>query len=406
MKKTLLAVAVGGVCLNTYAQETLSLEDLWELIQEQQAQIESLEKDLEESNSQIKETNVIATSVADAVESGAMGGGDSLSASWADKTSLGGYGEHHYNIVDEGRDQIDAHRYVLYVAHEYTDSVRFFSEWELEHSLAGEGKPGEVELEQAFIEWQFSRNNNLKFGQFLIPVGILNETHEPDTFYGVERNKVEAEVIPATWWETGVMLSGNLSESFSYDVAVHSGLNLADEDTNTIETFRIRSARQKSAEANGNNLAFTSRLSFVPAPGFSMGVTAQYQTDMLQGVVPGEDASALLLEANAVYQSENFGVRALYSAWDIDNDNFETAGADDPSGWYIEPSYKLTESLGIFARYSEVDPSRGDRPTEKTELIDVGFNYWLNPQVVLKADYQDSQEDGSDSFNLGVGWSY
>ncbi len=96
----------------------------------------------------------------------------------------------------------------------------------------------------------------------------------------------------------------------------------------------------------------------------------------------------------------------MYASWDIDNLQFETVNSDDPTGWYIEPSWMLNENWGVFARYSEVDPSRGDRPTQKTEQIDVGFNYWLTPQVVLKADYQDSREDGSDAFNLGVGWSF
>ena len=36
--------------------------------------------------------------------------------------------------------------------------MRFFSELEVEHSIAGEGKVGEVELEQAYIEWDFAQS--------------------------------------------------------------------------------------------------------------------------------------------------------------------------------------------------------------------------------------------------------
>ena len=147
MKKVVSLVAAGLVASSAMAQETPSLEALWALVQAQQEKIESLESELEESSTQIRETQVIATSVADAFESQAVGSSQrSLSGSWADKTSLGGYGEHHYNIVDGSSDQIDAHRFVLYAAHEYSDSIRFFSEFELEHAVAGEGKPGEVEL--------------------------------------------------------------------------------------------------------------------------------------------------------------------------------------------------------------------------------------------------------------------
>lgn len=198
MKK--LAFAAGCIAVinfvitgSAYAQQSPSIEELWQLLQNQQQEIAELKQQLEQNHSQIQQTQVMAISVADAVENQSV---DSRTPSWTDKTTLGGYGEHHYNAVDGGRDQVDAHRYVLYVSHDYTDSVRFFSEWELEHSLAGDSKPGEVELEQAYVEWQFNPNHRATFGQYLVPVGLLNETHEPDAFYGVERNKVEAEVIP------------------------------------------------------------------------------------------------------------------------------------------------------------------------------------------------------------------
>tara|TARA_B110000483_G_scaffold243659_1_gene334984 strand:- start:20406 stop:21626 length:1221 start_codon:yes stop_codon:yes gene_type:complete len=386
---------------SAFAQEA-PMSEIWQMLQDQQQEIAALKEQLEQNNTQIQQTQVMAVSVADAIETQSAG---SSSPSWADKTAIGGYGEHHYNNVDGGRDQVDAHRYVLYVSHDYSDSIRFFSEWELEHSLAGDGKPGEVELEQAYIEWQFDPNHRATFGQYLVPVGILNETHEPDTFYGVERNKVESEVVPSTWWETGAMLSGNLAQGLSYDLAIHGGLNMSD-DEDALKTFRIRSSRQKSAEANANNLAYTGRLSYTGTPGLAMSVSLQHQTDLLQSMVVGDEAPATLLSAHLIYQVEKFSVRALYAAWDIDNASFEANGSADPSGWYVEPSYKLSDKFGVFARYSEVDPRRGDKPTEVTERVDYGFNYWLTPQVAIKADYQNDRQDGNDAINIGIGWSY
>ena len=111
-----------------------------------------------------------------------------------------------YDGVDakDDKDELDLHRFVLFFGHQFTNDVRFFSELEVEHNVAGEGKNGEVEIEQAYIEWDYTDNHALKSGVFLVPVGILNETHEPDTFYGVERNAVEKDIIPSTWWEGGV----------------------------------------------------------------------------------------------------------------------------------------------------------------------------------------------------------
>jgi len=318
---------------------------------------------------------------------------------WASKTALGGYGEHHYNNKQgTDGDQIDAHRFVLYIASQYSDTLRFFSELELEHSLAGDGKPGEVELEQAYIEWDYTTNHSAQFGLFLLPVGILNETHEPDTFYGAERNVIEKEVIPTTWWETGIMLKGELAEGLSYNAAIHSGLEVP-------ATLRIRSGRQKSAEATADDFAFTGRLKYA-AEGLEIAGTVQYQEDITQGAIAGETQPAVLYEAHIIQTIGNFGFRALYAQWDIDSSAFEANNVDTLTGYFIEPSYKITPKLGVFARYSEWE--RGDKlSTDERESTDVGFNYWLHPQVVLKADYSDFSEDvGNDTVNLGVGWSF
>ena len=72
-------------------------------------------------------------------------------AGWWTKTAVGGYGELHYNNKS-GTGTIDFHRYVLFINHRFNDSVAMNSEFELEHSIAGEGKVGEVELEQAYLD--------------------------------------------------------------------------------------------------------------------------------------------------------------------------------------------------------------------------------------------------------------
>lgn len=399
MNKFIVALAVS--CSALLATNTVSaqaqqpdLGEMWQLIQQQQDQIQELQQQLGQQEEQIEETNMIAVTAIDAAESFTDSGD---SNKWYDRMGIGGYAEHHYNMVQDGSDTIDAHRFVLYYSNEFSDDLRFFSEFELEHSLAGEGKPGEVELEQAFVEWQFSQNHRLTMGQYLLPIGILNETHEPDTFYGVERNLVESEVVPSTWWETGLMFSGELAPGLSYDAAMHSGL--------MVENFRVRSGRQKSALATADNLAYTGRIKYTGLAGLELSASVQYQTDIAQSTLDDE-ASAILTQAHLIYTNNDFSLRALYADWDIDNADFAANNSDQLSGWFIEPSYKLTDKLGLFARYSEVDPSRGDRPTQLTERVDYGVNYWLHPQVAIKLDYQDSLEAGSDAVNMGIGWSF
>ena len=400
MKKA-IAIAVAGAMFSgacAHAQDSApSLEEMWKIIQQQQAEIKGLKSQLKDAEEKVEEIDVKVIATADAVEQGVGQAAAGQSSGGVGNVSIGGYGEHHYNNFDDRNSQIDAHRFVLFFGYDYTDDIRFFSEFELEHGVAGEGEPGEVELEQAFIQWDYTDNHSVLFGQFLLPVGILNETHEPDTFYGTERNRVESEVIPATWWEAGVMLQGQIAPGLSYNAAVHSGL--------AVTNFRIRSGRQKNAEAIAEDFAYTARIKYTGVAGLELAATAQYQEDIAQGQLI-DDAPATLVEAHAIYQTGDFAVRALWAEWDISGDDFEAADADLLSGWYVEPSYKLTDKLGFFVRYSEYD--RGNRPDVEFESYDYGVNYWLHPNVVLKADYTDTVGDGDegDAFNLGVGWQY
>lgn len=401
--KKIVPAGTVAMMLSTSAAAAPSLEELYEIIQRQQAQIEALQKQVSSQKQQSAVLEERIEQTADVAEQAAEGGKDSLFA----KTSLGGYGEHHFNRFKENkeknRDQIDAHRFVVFLGHEFTDDVRMFSEIELEHSLAGDGKPGEVELEQAYIEWDYAKNHRVKFGQFLIPVGILNETHEPDTFYGTERNNVEKNIIPTTWWESGVMMSGAIAPGLSYDAGVHGGLAVP--DASGSKPWTVRSGRQKSAEAIAEDLAYTARLKYTGIQGLELAATGHYQAEITQGAAV-DDADATLLSAHAAYQSGPFGLRTLYAQWDIDGDDFDAAGADKQTGWYFEPSYKVLPKLGLFARYSQWDTRAGNSDDTEVEQIDWGLNFWLVDNVVLKADWSDTRNSSKDAFNLGVGWSF
>ena len=384
-----LSALLLGVAATHAAIASPTTEELLELLKKQQAEIDELKQEQQKTDKKIEAT-------ADALEGG-TGVASAKTSEWASRTKIGGYGEHHYNNNNNGDDQIDAHRFVLYVAHEFDDKIKFFSEVEIEHGLAGEGKPGEVELEQAYIQWDFAENHSLITGQFLVPVGILNETHEPDTFFGVERNAVEKNIIPATWWETGAMIHGQTDVGVSYDFAVHSGLSH--------EEANIRSGRQKSAKAKANDFAYTARVKYTGISGLELAATYQYQEDISQGA--HDEASASLFESHAAYQHDGFGLRALYASWNLSGDEAELLGRDKQEGYYVEPSYTFNEKVGVFVRYSVWNNTVNAAGSEDAEAVDVGVNYWLHPRVVFKADYSDGQgANSNDSLNLGLGWSF
>lgn len=394
------------------ASPTPSMEEMWAIIQQQQAEIAQLKAQIASTNQEVKQTTSKVEATATAVEQGMVTGGESLASSWADRTRIGSYGEMHYNNLEDkndtgdDKDELDFHRFVLFLGHDFTDTTRMFSEVELEHAVAGDDQNGEVELEQAYIEHDLNSTTHMKAGLFLIPVGILNQTHEPDTFYGVERNNVERNIIPTTWWEGGLALNGEIAPGWSYDTAFTSGLKLdADEGQ-----FKIRDGRQNVSEADASDPAYTANLKYTGVAGLELGATVQYQQDIYQGKYM-DDIDAMLYSAHAVWRTGPFGLRAVAASWDINSAiNNIAEGADQQEGWYLEPSWLLLRDLGIFARYSEWDNQAGGNGDAQFSEWDFGVNYWLVENVVFKADYQfqDAPADQPEleGLNLGVGFSF
>jgi hypothetical protein len=395
----------------SHAQQAPStIEELWEIVQQQQAEIDALRLELGEAqaamaatNDRVEETEARVDATGDYVETLAA------ADTGAQKTTIGGYGELHYNSIssDAGdSDEIDFHRFVLFFGHEFSDRVRFFSEFELEHSLAGDGAPGEVELEQAYAEFALTDNTFAKTGLFLLPVGILNETHEPTTFYGVERNDVESIILPSTWWEAGAGLHGRLGNGISWDANMHSGLAIP---TTGGSAFRVRSGRQKVAEADASDWAYTARLKYTGMRGLELSASYQYQADPSQAAGDGLDTGQLFT-AHAIFQRGWFGLRALYAGWNFDGFAVEAAGADKQDGWYVEPSLRFSDNWGVYARYQDVDAARDQDKFTQSEF---GINFWPVAGVVLKMDYR--MRDHSlpalavqdfDSFGLGFGYNF
>lgn len=330
--------------------------------------------------------------VSSAVE-GRMG-----SAAAQGATTVGGYGELHYNRL-EGKKEMDFHRFVLFFNHEFNNKIRLFSELELEHALAADGKKGEVELEQAYIDFQITDRHSVKGGLFLIPVGIINETHEPPTFYGVERNSVENKIIPTTWWEGGVGAHGELADGVRYDLAVTSGLKVDPTKTD------IRGGRQKVSYAVAEDLAYTARIKWTGMPGVEVAGTVFYQGDLSQVGGDGLDAG-MLTEVHAVINQGPVGLRALYARWDIDGAAPKAQGKDEQFGWYLEPSYRVDPQVGVYARYSVWDNAASSSADTETKQASVGVNYWPHEQVVVKLDYQDETGKPNDGFNLGIGYQF
>ncbi len=328
----------------------------------------------------------------------------------ADGVLIHGYGELHYNNLSgkggaKDLREIDFHRFVLFFGYDFNERIRLYSELEIEHSLVGNGddKPGYVQMEQAYLDFDLNDRHTVRAGIFLMPVGLLNQVHEPPRFYGVERNRVENRILPTTWSEGGIGLVGDLGGGWRYEAYAHSGINAS-----TGSLYAVRSGRQKVAEADVSDPAATLALNW-SIPGVTLGGAVNYQSDVTQGRDP-DASSAWLGEVHADLRRGPFGLRALYAGWALDGEGPKRMGADRQVGWYVEPSYRVTDAVGVFARYSEWDNQAGSSDTaSRKRQWDAGVNWWPHEQVVVKADYQwQNNANGKDQngFNLGVGYAF
>src|SRR5581483_9737365 len=347
-------------------------------------------------------------------------------------TSFFGYGEFNYNRYrdSERTSRADLRRFVFGFGHRFNERLTFNSEVELEHAVASASDQGEVEVEQAYLNYEVSDALNVKGGLFLIPLGLLNETHEPPTYYGVERNEVETRIIPTTWRELGVGVHGALAPGFRYDLGVTTGFDAGKIDD---PATGIRSGHQEGQRANAKDLSVYAALNY-RAPGLLVGggvfAGNTGQNGQTNPALKGVDARLTLWDVHAQYRVAGFDLQALYAAGklgDTDRINAANLGSSAPfaapksmNGAYLQAAYHVWKQgnfdvapfvrLERFDIRQEEDPANGlvqDEKLRDERVRTIGVNFRVHPQVVIKADVQRYRNDRSlDRFNLGLGYMF
>ena len=143
-------------------------------------------------------------------------------------TNLWGYGELNYNhpTAHAADAQADLSRAVIGFSHAFDETTRVYGELEWEHAIASADDRGESEVEQLYVEHALAPNYGVRAGLMLVPLGLLNEHHEPTNYYGVERNFVETAIIPSTWREGGVAGYGSTDSGLIWNIGVTTGPDL------------------------------------------------------------------------------------------------------------------------------------------------------------------------------------
>lgn len=335
--------------------------------------------------------------------------------------------ELHYNKPQFADGELDFHRFVLLVTHRFSDRIRFVGELELEHAFVEGLEPaGELELEQAYVDFLLSRAINVRAGMMLMPVGILNERHEPPIFYGVERTLVDTVIIPTTWFEPGVGVHGEVGNGWRYRAFLVAPLNAA---RFTAEDG-IRDGRQKGSRANVGRMALTGRLEYVGVAGLTIGASAWSGSSGAE-FRPRFDVPVHLVEADVRYARDRLELRAqaaqaaIGSTADL-NEALGRAVGVDPNiarrlrGAYLEAGYRVVEGarwgdVGVFARYEQANTQSGMAdgyaalPEFNRQAWTVGATYWPDADVAVKVDYSIMRNRSQvvaapNTFNIGLGW--
>jgi hypothetical protein len=335
--------------------------------------------------------------------------------------SIGGYGEITYNNLEGKSDpaEIDVQRLVILFAYKFDDRTSFVTEIEYEHVK-------EVYVEQAFINYVLADGVNLRGGLMLVPMGIINEYHEPTTFNGVERPSLDSKIVPTTWREMGIGVSGRINNaSIRYQAYVMNGF-LSYGDSHKLRGLDgLRKGRQKGAESVGSDVNFAGRIEYYGLPNLKFGLS--YYTGNTQTTAPEISNTQIGLSMVGLdyrYINGKLSSRGQFISSSLsDTEAYNLAGNTDVGsamgGYYVEGAYNLLpleslQKLDIFLRYENFNTHQktagaliANDAYHRVETT-FGLSYHLANGAVFKADYQSkgTAVEGSDAvgqFNLGLG---
>lgn len=360
-------------------------------------------------------------------------------------TVVGGYTQVQAQWLAVGAEQevsgtASVRRLVLFVSHDFSAwgaPIRAYTELEWENAIAGDGQPGSAEVEQAFLEWRLAGDAaSLRAGLVLVPMGIVNQWHEPPVFNGVERPSFDQTVIPSTWRELGLGLVGKPG-MIRYEVYAITAL-----EPTGFDDVGIVNGRTLGASSPAEAVAFTGRVEIEPSLGLVIGASG-YASDPGPGGrwynAAGERLNLSMpvfgVSADARWRFRGFEARAVGAYWSLpESDDLMEALKADGSPWFqagagVVPTqmvggyaevgfdvlsfFDLGHALVPFVRLEHYDTQRGvpegydANPLRTVDEATFGVTWRPIPNVALKGDLQlRDRKYGDDELGWGVGVGY
>jgi hypothetical protein len=361
--------------------------------------------------------------------------------------AVGGYGEFYFEDRIDGDNTADMYRFITYIGYKFTDKIVMNTEIEFEHGTTSgnfEGRSGSVSVEFAYLDFLLHQNFNVRTGNLLVPMGFVNQLHEPPYYRGNFRPTIERTIIPSTWRELGAGAHGQVTPNIRYTAYVLNGMNAAkvDSDGNVAIRFDkngVRSGRQSGNRALWNDIAGVAALDYESA---RFGATVSgYYGGADQGLIVDDmgemvSVSNWVTEAHAYWRGAGLEFRGLVAYSGIDGAGDLSRPATDPEesdfvvpsqqfGWYLEAAYDIAPlfadqpgyRIEPWVRYEDFDLHHevGEgferSPSQDKQSITAGIHFLPHAQVVIKGEWErlTTSNDGADAIDeirLGAGFVF
>ena len=323
--------------------------------------------------------------------------------------SIGGYGEMYASDGGNSDSIVDIYRFIPYIGYKFSDNIILNVELEFEHGgsqvtsydkdtgLVTSQKGGYAKVEFMYLDFLINKSFNLRLGNMLVPMGIINERHEPTLFTTVQRPGTSKYLIPSTWHESGIMAYGNIVDGLVYKFFVQTALKPKDSGSKW-----IRSGRGATYKNKGIKAGMTARIDYTGLDGLNTGISVY------------NDQQLLMYDIHIDYKVSGARVYGVYTAT-TRSDATPLLQQDGANGGYLNASFdvlsltSMEQSLPLFVQYEtitpQVSPTRDEdgiiqaNGTSK-DTITIGANFFPHPQVVFKADYAMVTEEGKIDNNI------
>lgn len=374
--------------------------------------------------------------------------------SW-NRFTLSGYGVvNYYNYTKYDtdinmKDKFDAERLNLYLGYNFNDWISFKSEIEFEHGGTGSTieldtqeefgeyeqeieAGGEVKLEQVHVNFAISPYFNVRAGRMKIHFGLAQNLDRPNSYFTTHRQEMENEILPLGWYENGIQFHGSFWKNrLRYEVSVTNGLDASGFSSRNW----IKDGYQTRFELSvGESFAFMARLDykFGKNKNTYAGIST-YINDAAANRPKNdmkESAYVTITEAHITYDEDYLRFNSVILYGNLENSNIvttknanlsnalgvkRTAVGKNVLGFSFEAGYEIlhlfkqaaTQKVYPFARYDfydtmyETEGNVVDKPRWERNSITGGFNWFVHPQIAIKAQYQNRRL-GSENIDPGT----